>query len=120
MTIAAYVLTLALAGFGLTAVFPSLIGSLATRFLGAIGIHAGLLAGALVSWGGLHLLWRWLEGGPIPLAALGLGFLAIGAHETVSRDELTDMARHMMGAEMWGIVIFAILLALAPGPVRWY
>ncbi len=120
MTIAAYVLTVGLAAFGIVSAPAPLVSGLLARVAGGSALNVGLLVGSVLGWSILSLLWQVVEGGPIPLAALGLSFVAIGAHGTMSWDELNSPAKHTLVAEMWAIAILAIILAADSGAVRWY
>ena len=120
MTIVAYMVTVGLALFGVISLLGSLPFGRLAHVAGRFGLLSGLLAGSLLGWAILNWIWRVAEGGSVPLAALGLSFMAIGFHEWTAGEDLNPIARLTVGAEMWAIVILAAALALMPGPVRWY
>ena len=120
MTTVAYVVTVGLATLGIVSSLAPLLAGVLARVAGGFGLLSGLLAGSLLGWATLNWVWRIVEGGSIPLAALGLSFVAIGFHERTAGEDLTPMAKQTVGAEMWAIVILAIALAITASPVRWY
>ena len=121
MTIAAYVLTFGLALIGFVSLLDPLLGGLAIRSGGyGPGVLIGIFLGSLIGWFVVDLLWQVVEGGRVPLAALGLSLAGIVLHEKAERQNLNTIARLTQSAEMWAIVTLAIILAFAPGPVRWY
>lgn len=121
MTIAAYVVTLLLALFGVVSILGPVLAGVFVRVTGhPSGLLLGLLAGAWTGWLILDRVWRMVEGGPIPLAALAACFVAMGLHASAEREALEPMAKRVIGADMTAIVLLAIILALAPGPMRLY
>ena len=124
MTVLAYFLTIGLSTFRITSVVGLPIFWLISRFyarLGAgdLGVLIGALAGHFLGWVALNWAWRLVEGGLIPIAALGISFMVMGLHDLTAGEDLNPMARRMVGADMWAIVLLATLLVLEPGPVRW-
>ena len=75
-----------------------------------------LLSYSLV-WLLLSYFWNLLEGGPIPLLALGGAFLWAGWTSKIR--ELTDGGWMLAGAEMWSIVATAAVVMFIYEEVRW-
>ncbi len=116
MTIIAYVLTLILALYGLTGIPIAALGILLGR---VIGNFLSLLLGGIITWFGINLLWEAVEGGPIPIAALGGAFLLIFIHGNVARNSLNQGARFLMVTEMGSILLIGLYLIAQSESVRW-
>ena len=117
ITIAAYVLTLLAVFFSLTGLPALISGGLVGRAFGPL--ISGLM-GYIVAWMLVDLLWIWLEGAQIPIAALAGAFVFILIHGAISKDELTEHSRWMMAAEAWALVVVGIYLVIVPAEIRWY
>ena len=105
MIIVAYVVTVGLATFGIVSSLAPLLAGALARVAGGVGHLSGLLAGSLLGWATLNWVWRVVEGGSIPLAALGLSFVAIGFQERTAGEGLTPIAKQTVGAEMWAMMV---------------
>ena len=119
MTIVGYIVTVGLATFGIVSFLAPLLAGLFVRIAGDLGLMSGLLAGGFLGWSMLNWIWLVVEGGPIPLAALGLSFAAVGFQQTAG-ENLNPVAKQTVAAEMWAIVLLSVALTLMPGPVRWF
>ena len=116
-TVVAYVLTMLAVFFAITALPQAFIGGLASR---AVGRLAGGLLGSILAWLLVDLLWVWLEGAHIPIAALGAALAYIFLHGAISKEELTGPSHWLMAAEAWAIVLVGIYLIIFPADIRWY
>ena len=116
-TIIAYIATLAAVILTVTALFQAIIGGLVGRLAGPL---LGALIGGLVVWIGIDFLWRWLEGGHVPIAALAAAIAAIFAHGAISKDELSQQSNWMMAGEAWAIILVGVYVVIVSEPIRWF
>lgn len=116
-TVVAYASTMVAVFFGITALPQTIIGGLASRVVGPL---VGGLLGSILAWLLVDLLWVWLEGAHVPIAALGAALAYIFLHGTISKQELTEQSRWLMAAEAWAIVLVGIYLIVFPTEIRWY
>lgn len=116
-TIVAYVLTIAAVILTLTALVQTILGGLLGQMLGPL---LGALVGGLIVWGGVEILWLWLEGGHVPIAALAGALAILFAHSAIAREQLTEQSNWMMAGEAWAIVLLGIYLVIFPESIRWY
>jgi len=94
-------------------------GILSIVTFGALGIRLTMFLGASLAWGLLCGLWRFVEGGQMPIVVLAGGFVYLFVHGALAKDELTEQSEQMMAAEAWGIVAVAAMLMYYTDPIRW-
>ena len=116
-TVVAYVLTMLAVYRAITAIPQAFIGGLAS---GLGGRFAGGLLGSILAWLLVDLLWVWLEGAHVPIAALGAALAYIFLHGAISKDDLTGQSHWLMAAEAWATVLVGIYLMVFPAEIRWY
>ncbi len=115
-TLIAYALTVAAVAFSVTSLPQVLVGGLIARWA---GILFGALVGGVLSWSAINLMWLWLEGNHIPIAALGAAVVTLFVHSFISRNNLSQQSLWLMAGEIWAIVLLAIYLVVFSDEIRW-
>lgn len=120
-TTIAYVLTGLAIFFAVTGLPQMMIGGLLGRLSGpGFGVLVGGLLGGVIAWVLVDFLWVWLEGGHVPIVALGAALVFLFGHGFVSKEELTETSHRMMAGEAWAIILVGVYLLVAPDVIRWY
>ena len=116
-TIIAYTFTLVAVVLAATSLLQAVVGGILGRLMGPL---IGAVIGGLASWALVDLLWVWLEGDHVPIAALVGALIVLVTQSAISRHELTQQSNWMMAGEAWGIVLLGIYLVTVPEAIRWY
>ena len=101
----------------ITAIPQAFIGGLASGLGGRL---AGGLLGSILAWLLVDLLWVWLEGAHVPIAALGAALAYIFLYRVIYKEKLAGLSDWLMAAEPLAIVLVGIYLVIFPADIRWY
>ena len=75
----------------------------------------GALGASFFTWSGISMIWLWLEGDVIPMAALVASFASLFFLDYKNLNTGAKLA----AGEQWGIVLVCIYLAVYASPIRW-
>ena len=113
ITISAYLVTFIVVFFPINSLFIGLVGGVLGR---GVGVLMGALIGALLLWNLIGIAWAKIEGGVPPVAvligAIVLLFLSVN-------DGLTNIARDIIAAEQWAIILYGGWLIYQSDVIRW-
>lgn len=115
-TTIAYVATLACVLFALTTLLQSLFGGIIGRFTNTM---IGSFIGSVLCWLLINFLWVKFEGEQLPILVMVLSLGILLTQGGKNSDGLTEHAKTMMAAEMWGIIAVGIYVLIDFG-LRWY
>ena len=114
ITVLAYILTFLAVFLPINSSLIGLIGGIAGRLM---GFHMGALFASFIIWNVISFLWLTFEGGYVPITVL-LGSIAILFISI--NDGLTKIAKDIIAAEQWAIIIFGCWLMYNSEVIRWY
>ena len=117
MTIVAYLVVFIAVFLSITMLAIGPLYALLLRLTG-LGIELSSFFSYVVLWLLMPVVWRWMDGGIMPIAAFAGSFLIAFLHTKDPR--LTRLARSMRLGESWAIVIAAIYVMFNAPAIRWY
>jgi hypothetical protein len=117
MTIVAYIVIFIAVFFSVTMLAIGPLCVLLVRLTG-LGMEFSSFLSYVVIWLLMPVVWRWMEGGIMPIAAFAGSFLIALLHTKDPR--LNRLALSMRLGESWAIIIAAIYVMYNAPAIRWY